>query len=239
MKAMIFAAGLGTRLQPFTHNIPKALVPVNGVPLLEIQIRKLLDFGVEEIIVNVHHFADQVKGVLKLNNDFGARIEVSDESDQLLDTGGGVAKAAWFFKGEENFILHNVDVVSGADLTQLSGLHNQCKALATLAVRKRKSSRYLIFDEDQRLSGWKNTKTGDEIISRKTETKNLLAFSGIHIINTRIFDLIPATGKFSIIQSYLSLSADNLIVGWENNDSYWFDVGTPEKLQDVEKYLQS
>ena len=238
MKAMIFAAGLGTRLRPLTDQIPKALVPVNGMPLLEIQIRKLKSIGINEIIVNVHHMAGEIKKFLKSKDHFGIRIEVSDESDQLLDTGGGIANASWFFKADENFLVHNVDILTNINLGSLVQKHKDTGALATLAVRLRKSSRYLLFDSKNRLTGWKNEKTGELIRCGTATIEKTLAFSGIHVINARIFNLMQNAGKFSIIKTYLSLAPANLIYGLEDSGSYWFDVETLKKLAEAEAFIR-
>ena len=239
MKAMIFAAGKGTRLKPFTNNTPKALVKVNGTPMLEIIIKKLIKAGVNEIIINVHYLANQIIDFLKLNNNFGIRIEISHEKEELLDTGGGLKKAAWFFDDNEPFILHNVDVISNIDLKGMIDFHNKNKALATLAVRKRTSSRYFIFNDKQELSGWENTKTSEKIISRTSEEYTSLAFSGIHIISPAIFNNIKQEGKFSIVQNYLELSKNNLILAYQHDKTYWFDIGNSEKLDVAEKYINS
>ncbi|RMG16441.1 MAG: nucleotidyltransferase family protein, partial [Bacteroidetes bacterium] len=191
MKAMIFAAGLGTRLRPLTHHRPKALVEVGGKCLLEIVIRRLLAHGFEEIVVNVHHFAGQVEAFLAQHAGFGARIAISDERSLLLDTGGGLRQAAWFFD-EQPFLVHNVDVLSDIDLTAMYQAHLQSGALATLACRRRQSSRYLLFDEQNHLCGWKNVKSGEVRMSRQVKSCHPLAFSGIHVIDPNIFAHLSA-----------------------------------------------
>ncbi len=237
MKAMIFAAGKGTRLKPLTDNTPKALVPVNGTPMIELVIKNLISIGVKEIIVNVHYLADQIIDFLNSNNNFGIRIEISDETNELLGTGGGLKKASWFFNSNEAFIVHNVDVISNIDLKGMFDFHNQNKALATLAVRKRTSSRYFIFNDKQELSGWENTKTSEKIISKPSDNIKKLAFSGIHIISPAIFKNIKQNGKFSIVQNYLELSKSNLILAYQHDKGYWFDIGSSEKLDVAEKYI--
>ncbi|MBU8891380.1 MAG: nucleotidyltransferase family protein [Bacteroidales bacterium] len=239
MKAMIFAAGKGTRLKPLTDTTPKALVPVNGTPLIELVIRKLITIGIKEIIINVHFLANQIIDFLNSNNNFGIRIEISDETDELLDTGGGLKKASWFFDDNDPFILHNVDVISDIDLMEMVNFHNKNNALATLAVRKRKSSRYFLFNRKQELCGWENTKDKKRIISRSAKDYSAFAFSGIHIINPEIFKNIYENGKFSIISTYFELSKSNLISAYQHDMDYWFDVGSPEKLKIVEKYINS
>ncbi len=239
MKALIFAAGLGTRLQPLTNETPKALIPVLGTPLLEIQIQKLIAFDICDIIINTHHLADQVVEFLRIKKNFGINIVVSDESGALLDTGGGIRKAAWFFEEEDDFLVHNVDVLSNINLQSIINFHKKNNTLATLAVRQRKSNRYLLLDPDHVLCGWHNIKTGEKIMARKAAELHSFAFSGIHVINTRIFSLIKETGKFSIIKTYLNLAGEHLIRGFEHSESYWFDVGTLEQLKEAEKFLQN
>jgi NDP-sugar pyrophosphorylase family protein len=238
MKAMIYAAGLGTRLRPLTNFKPKALVEIKGITLLELTIARLKTAGFDEIIINVHHFAEQVKEFLKQKNNFNIHVEISEESEQLLDTGGGLKKASWFFDGNKAFLVYNVDVISDIDLKYLYNTAEQNHAIATLAVRERKTSRYLLFDDELNLCGWKNTKTGETKIS-KGELAGLLpyAFSGIQIINPAIFDLINESGKFSMIDLYLRLAADNNIKAFMHNDGYWLDVGKPESLDEAGKII--
>jgi len=238
MKAMIYAAGLGTRLRPLTDNKPKALVEINGVTLLEHTINKLKAAGFDEIIVNVHHFAELVKNFLTQKNNFGIRIEISDESEQLLDTGGGLKKASWFFDDGKAFLVHNVDVVSDIDLKKFHESFSQTGALASLAVRNRATSRYFLFDDDLNLCGWKNTETG-EIKTVKGEAGNLspLAFSGIQMISPGIFSLINESGKFSITGLYLRLAEENTIKAYRHDDGFWIDVGKPESLTEAAKMI--
>lgn len=239
MKAMIFAAGKGTRLKPLTNNTPKALIKVNGVPMLELVINNLINIGVNEIIINVHYLANQIIDFLKSKNNFGIRIEISDETDELLDTGGGLKKASWFFNDNKPFILHNVDVISNIDLNEMLNFHINNKALATLAVRKRTSSRYLIFNNKQELCGWENKKNSVKIISRSSKKYYSLAFSGIHIINPEVFKNINENGRFSIISTYFAHSENKLILSYQHDKDYWFDIGNPEKLDIAEKYINS
>ena len=238
MKAMIFAAGKGTRLKPLTENMPKALVKINGKPMLEHVITKLKDCGVQEIIINVHYLADQIIQFLKEKQNFGIKIEISDERDKLLNTGGGLKKAAWFF-GKESLIVHNVDVISNINLKEMINFHKKNNALATLAVRKRITSRYFLFTGNKELCGWKNTQTNEEIITKTSETTSNFAFSGIHIINPMIFDYIKQEGTFSIVNSYLELSKTQTILGYEHNKDYWFDIGKPENLLEAENFIKS
>ena len=242
MKAMIFAAGLGTRLQPLTGKMPKALVPVSGKPLLEHVIEKLKDAGFDEIIVNVHHFSGQVVRFLAEKNNFGIRIEISDETDLLLDTGGGIKKAVAFFDDEKPFLVHNVDIFSNADLHKIYDFALKSNALATLLVSKRQSSRYLLFDKNRRLAGWLNDTTGEV----KSPYKNLnindcekLAFGGIHVVSPGIFKLMDTwTGKFSIIEFYLSVCDKHEICAYMPENLKLLDVGKMDSLGIAEKFLQ-
>ena len=225
-KAMILAAGLGTRLRPLTNSIPKALVRVNGQTLLEGAIRHLADSGVTEIIINVHHFADQVIQFLSQHHNFGLDLYISDERDQLLDTGGGLKNASWFFEGGKPFIVRNVDIVSDLDFHAMMEQHLKSRTLATLAVRNRQTSRYFLFDPELRLCGWTNLKTGEKILSEETKMNpEMLAFSGIQILNPEIFSLITETGKFSLTDLYLRLAKEHLIKGFIDDGSVWRDVG--------------
>lgn len=234
MKAMIFAAGLGTRLMPLTHEKPKALVSLRGKPLLQIVIEKLIRQGFTEVIVNVHHFGEQVQQFLSDHENFGIRIAVSDEQDELLDTGGGILKASWFFDDNRPFLVHNVDVLSDIDLQAMARVHSTSGALATLAVRKRTTTRYLMFDDALRLCGWKNLKTGEQVLARPGHRTSDYAFSGIHMISPEIFKLITEKGRFSIINTYLRLAEKHPIQAYPHDQSVWKDVGKPQDLADVE-----
>ncbi|MFI5088128.1 MAG: bifunctional transaldolase/phosoglucose isomerase [Terriglobales bacterium] len=231
MKAMVLAAGLGTRLRPLTESRPKALVEVNGRTLLEIALSRLRSFGIREVIVNAHHFADMIVAYLKANENFGMRVQVSRE-DVLLDTGGGLKKAAWFFRensdsSDEPFLLHNVDVISTIDLRRMVQYHKQSHALATLAVQDRKTSRYLLFDEQSQLCGRRSgTDERPELVRPATQPK-ALAFSGIHVISPRLFAKMSEDGVFSIVTCYLRLAAaGEKIVGFRADEYYWRDLGT-------------
>ena len=245
MRAMILAAGMGTRLRPLTDHRPKALVEVAGQTLLEIALRRLQQFGFREVIVNVHHFADMVVDYLKQNNNFGMRIEISRE-DVLLDTGGGLKKAAWFFleenHGEEPFLLHNVDVLSTIDLRRMAEFHKQNQALATLAVQERETSRYLLFDEGNQLCGRRSGRDQEPEIVRPSKEAQALAFSGVHVISPRIFSLMSEDGVFSIINSYLQLAGQGeKILAFRADEFYWRDLGKPENVaqaaQDVKQQV--
>lgn len=237
MKAMILAAGLGTRLKELTQEKPKALVEVAGKPLLAHVLNKLIASGFDEIVINVHHFAQQVIDYLK-NNYSSFTIHISDESNQLLDTGGGILKAKPFLAGNEPFLVHNVDIISDIDLQQLMKFHLERECLATLAVSNRDSSRKLLFDTQIRLRGWKNLNTGETIIpGNSTEDLIELAFSGVHVISPTIYNHINSTGAFSIIKTYLSLCEQHHISGFPVSHNFVIDVGKPEGLASAEKYL--
>ncbi len=236
MKAMILAAGIGSRLRPITDTRPKALVEINKIPLLEIVIKRLISFGFDKIIINTYHFADQILNFLKQKNNFDIEIVISNESKKLLGTGGGLKRAAWFFNDGNPFLLHNVDIISNINLNDLISFHTKSGSIATLAVKNRQTSRYLLFDEKKILCGWENKKTGEKIISRKSESKlHPMAFSGIHVIDPVIFNFKKMEESFSIIDFYLHLAKEHKISGYEHNDSYWFDVGKKENLAEIEK----
>ncbi|MDE3187363.1 MAG: nucleotidyltransferase family protein [Acidobacteriota bacterium] len=235
MKAMILAAGLGTRLRPLTDDRPKALVEVAGHSLLEITLVRLRSFGVREVIVNTHHYADMMLDYLKAHDNFGMRIEVSRE-EVLLDTGGGLKKAAHFFldssgSSHEPFIVHNVDVLSTIDLGSMMRFHAEHGALATLAVQDRETSRYLLFNGHAQLCGRRAGSHGkDELVRPALEVK-ALAFSGIHVISPRLFAKMEEQGAFSIITAYLRLAAEGeKIIAFRADQSYWRDLGRPENV---------
>jgi mannose-1-phosphate guanylyltransferase len=241
MKAMILAAGLGTRLRPLTDARPKALVEVAGRTLLEITLARLRAFGIREVIVNAHHFADMVVEYLKANSNFGMHIDISRE-ELLLDTGGGLKKAAWFFEDssgkDEPFILHNVDVISTIDLERMVQFHKKRQALATLAVQGRETSRYLLFDEQLRLCGRLSGKDqhAEFVNSSQQLDVQALAFAGIHVISPRIFSMMSEEGAFSIVTSYLRLAKQGEpITGFQADEYYWRDLGRPENVAQAEK----
>jgi NDP-sugar pyrophosphorylase family protein len=231
MKAMILAAGKGTRLLPITKNKPKVLVEIQGIPLLEHTIRYLLHFGINEIIINVYQFASQIIDFLNKNNSFGIRIEISDEYDELLDTGGGLFKARWFFDDGKPFVLTSSDVITNLDLNEMVQFHQKYKPLATLAVKQRKSTRDFIFDQDYHLCGWHNNTIGETRMVRQVQDQIKIAFSAIHIINPSIFDYITERGCFSITDVYLRLAAMHTVLGYEHNQSFWFECGRIENIE--------
>jgi NDP-sugar pyrophosphorylase family protein len=233
MKAMILAAGLGTRLGPLTNSKPKALIEINGICLLELLIERLKSFGFDEIIVNVHHFSEQIINFLNTKKNFGIRIEISEETE-LLDTGGGLKKAAWFFDDHKSFLLHNVDVITDLDYTNLLSQHIDSNALATLAVRSRKTRRYFLSDENNNLCGWHSLDKNEKKIARtpKGELRQV-SFMGIHVISPEIFSIINIGDRFSIIESYLKLAANHQIKVAHCDKARWLDLGTLENLKEA------
>lgn len=238
MKAMIFAAGLGTRLKPITDFIPKALVEINGEPILGYQIKRLASFGFTTIVVNVHHHAEKVKSFLSTLKMPGVEVLISDESDLLLDTGGGLWKAARFLKGDEPFLVHNVDILSNINLRNVYQKHLQSEALASLVVSNRESSRRFLFNHDGFLRGWENSKSGERKLPC-SETENLVpaAFSGIHVVDPSIFSLHNQQGVFSIVDVYLSLCGKHSIKAINPIDSMILDIGTPQKLEEANRLV--
>jgi len=240
MKAMIFAAGLGTRLKPLTDTIPKALIPIAGKPLLEHVILKLKAAGFNEIIVNVHHFPDQVIDFLQSKNNFDIHIVVSDERDLLLDTGGAVRKASWFFDDGKPFLVHNVDILSNVDLKVLYDEHAASRSIATLVVSKRNTFRYLLFNEDKRLCGWINEKTGETkpVVFNDISGFNKLAFAGIQMLSPDVFKLMENLNpKFPIMDFYLSNARYQIIKGYVPTDFQMLDVGKLDILDEAERFV--
>ena len=248
MRAMVLAAGLGTRLRPLTDDRPKALVTVAGRTLLELTLGRLRTFGVNEVILNVHHFADMIVAYLQANQNFDMRIEISRE-DVLLDTGGGLKKAAWFFledggPKDEPFIVHNVDVLSTIDLARMVRFHSEHNALATLAVQQRDNSRPLLFNEHGQLCGRRigpGPGSGAETEWALPAQKfNSFAFCGIHVLSPRIFANLPEQGVFSIIPAYLRLASQGeSILAFRADEYYWRDLGRPEDIAEAERDIAS
>ncbi len=225
MKAMILAAGLGTRLKPFTEHHPKALFRINGKSLLQRNIEYLQSFGVADIVVNVHHFAGQIIAAIKENNGWGCNVIISDETNEVLETGGGLKKAAHFFENDsEPFILMNADMLTDLDISEMKNLHTKNNPLATLAVTDRATSRYLLFNQSNILCGWLNEKTGEQ----KGNVGAKKAFSGIHIISPKIFSFITEEGKFSMIDLYIRLTTTQQILAYDHSNGKLIDVGKPE-----------
>lgn len=240
---MIFAAGIGSRLKPLTDNMPKALIPVNGKPMLEHVILKLKAFGFDQIVINIHHLGEQIIDFLKANNNFGIQIFISDEKDYLLDTGGGLKKAQQFLQGDEPFLIHNADIISDIDLKKLYDSHLENNPLATLLVSQRETSRYLLFDKSNKLCGWRNRETG-EIKSFypyfDPSHYQEYAFGGIHVLSPQIFDWLQEwTGRFSIINFYLSVCAKTNIRAYVAENLHLLDIGKPETLAQAEEWMKT
>jgi len=233
MKAMIFAAGLGTRLRPITNNLPKALVKINNKTLLEIAIENLVHNGFDEIIINVHHFAKQIINYIDKNN-FEADIQISNESEFLMDTGGGLKKASWFFDDGTPFLLYNVDIMSNFDLNKFYNHSLKSDCIASLVIKNRKSGRYLLFNDDNLLCGWRNVITGQIVNSKQISNLNEFAFSGIHFVKPNIFSLMPDKEKFSMIDLYLQIMDTQNIAGYLDVDSFWLDVGKTKHIKTAE-----
>lgn len=232
MKALLLAAGLGTRLKPFTEKHPKALATVHGKTLLEWNIRYLRRYGIEEVIVNVHHFADQIEETIHKNGGFGSRVSVSDERDEVLETGGGLLKAAPFFAGEEAFVVMNVDALTNLDLADMLTHHHQHGPEATLAIQRRETSRFLLFDDELRLCGWRNI--GPPLIertARNCDAPKGFGFVGVQILTPTFLKSIKRTGKFSIIDAYMDAAPEYDVMGYDCTDALFIDVGKPESLE--------
>ncbi len=234
---MILAAGMGTRLKPLTNNKPKALLELGGRTLLEIQIRKLLQAGIKEIIINVHHFADQIEQCLNENHSFGAQVTISNERRQLLDTGGGIRKASWFFKDCAFFLVHNVDVITDLDLADFINSARQKNSEGLLAIRKRKSVRQLLFNEELQLKGWQNLEEGKSVLvdaGSQLENFQAYAFSGIHLIRSSLASKFPES-PHSIIRTYLQLSSEHQIHGYDHTPTHWWDIGKYKELEELSR----
>lgn len=242
---MVFAAGLGTRLKPFTLQHPKALVPVAGVPMLRRVLEKIKEAGIEDVVVNVHHFAGQIIDYLKDNRNFGLNIHISDESGLLLDTGGGILHARKWLEGD-TFLVHNADILTDFSLREMIECHNASKADVTLLCAFRDTSRYLLFERDNRMCGWENVKTG-EIKPSGLKTEDLIprAFGGVHILGPKVLDMLQKyaskEGKevFSIVPFYVSSCADLDIRSFTpSGPCRWHDVGKPESLAEAEEAMR-
>jgi len=234
MNALILSAGLGTRLKPFTDSHPKALAPVNGKPVLQRNIEYLQQYGITNVMVNVHHYADQIIHAIKSNSGWGSNVLISDETNAVLETGGGIKKAGWFLEQTENCVVVNADILTDLKLNEMIDEHRMNMSLATLATSSRVSSRCLLFNYINQLCGWRNIKTGEEKIPvpiENTLTLTPKSFSGLQILNNRIFRLMRMTGKFSIIDAYLDLCSDQRISSYDHSHTKFMDIGTTEKLQ--------
>lgn len=234
MKALIFAAGKGTRLKPFTDRYPKALVKVNEVTVLERNIKYLQTFGINNFVINVHHFGSQIVSFLNENNNFNAEISISDEKQELLETGGGLLFAKRYLENEEDFLIMNADILTDLALDNLIAEHQSKGNFVTLAVSERNSSRKLLFNEEQTLRGWLNVDTGEQKLAEFNKEFKPMAFSGIHCVNKSIFNKIKRRGKFSIMEEYLDLMKTDVIKGFFHNANL-IDVGKPEAVAAAEK----
>lgn len=234
---MIFAAGMGTRLQPFTDNHPKALAQVNGVPLLERNIKYLQSYGINDFVINIHHFGGQILAFLAENDNFGANIEISNESDELLETGGGLLFAKRFLENEKTFLIMNVDILTDLNITNFINIHELKGGMVTLAVSDRDSTRKLLFNDKMYLKGWKNLTTNKKTVVGGIFKLRELAFSGVHCVNSEIFTKITRTGKFSIMDEYLDLMKEDIIIGYQHTANL-IDVGKPESVAEAEKLFR-
>ncbi|HEX2683447.1 MAG TPA: sugar phosphate nucleotidyltransferase, partial [Ferruginibacter sp.] len=230
MKAMIFAAGLGTRFKPWTNMHPKALALVNGKSLLQHNIEYLQQYGITDVVVNVHHFPGQIMETIKAHNGWGSNIFISDETDELLETGGGLLKARDLLEDGEPFITLNADFLTNLDINALLDFHAEKNALISFGITNRKTSRYFLFDEENRLCGWRNTATGEERISIANDNLKEMAYSCVVVFQPEVFDLIPQRGKFSLVETYLSLAAEHPIYGYDHSGDKLVDVGKPESV---------
>ena len=234
MKAMILAAGVGSRLRPLTDTTPKALIDINGTPILEIIQRRLKAAGVSQVILNLHHLGEQIVDFLQSRQNFGLRVAFSRE-EELLDTGGGLKKASWFFDDEKPFFLHNVDALCNVDLTQMLHAHHSAEALATLLTEDRPSSRFFLFDTSEQLCAWQSTETGKTLWAGKpVPTARLLAFNGVHVISPRIFSMMIEEGNFSINRAYLRLAGEGeRILAHHPEGCFWRDIGRIGQLEEI------
>lgn len=238
MKAMIFAAGLGTRFKPWTDNHPKALAMVNGKSLLQRNIEYLQQYCITDVVVNVHHFANQVIDAVQQNKGWGSNIMISDETGIVLETGGGLLNAKKFLENDEPFITLNVDILTDLNLNKLIDFHGQQKPLISFGVTNRQTSRYFLFDDNNRLCGWRNVKTNEEKIVINKPGLVQKAYSCVVIFEPNIFSLIKQTGKFSLVETYLNLAADHLISGYDHSGDKLVDVGKPQSVAVAEEYFK-
>lgn len=243
MKAMIFSAGLGTRFKPWTDHHPKALALVNGKSLLQRNIEYLQQYGITDVVVNVHHFADQIIEAVEKNKGWGSKVVISDERDEVLETGGGLLKAKHLLEGDEPFITLNVDILTNLNLDDLLAFHQQRKPLISFAVTNRKTARNFLFDDSDKLCGWRNVTTGEEkgpvlhYTNHEKQRLNEKAYSCVVVFEQRFFSLIKQTGKFSLTEPYLDLAADHTILGYDHSGDLLVDVGKPESVAVAEAYF--
>ncbi|MBZ5857976.1 nucleotidyltransferase family protein [Flavihumibacter profundi] len=234
MKAMIFAAGLGTRFKPWTDEHPKALALVNGKPLLQRNIEYLQRFGITEVVVNVHHFANQVIAAIEKNKGWGSKVTISDETGEVLETGGGLLKARPLLEGNEPFVTINADILTDLDLNKLLAFHKAQQSLISFGITNRKTSRYFLFDETNRLCGWTNTRTGEQRIAIEKPGLHPMAYSCVVVFEPAVFPLIRQRGKFSLVDTYLDLAPDHRIMGFDHTGDRLVDVGKPESVVEAE-----
>jgi N-acetyl-alpha-D-muramate 1-phosphate uridylyltransferase len=235
MKAMIFCAGLGTRFKPWTDKHPKALAIVNGKSLLQRNIEYLQQYSITDVVINVHHFAKQIIKAVKENKGWGSNIIISDEINEVLETGGGLSKAKNFLEGDQPFITLNVDILTDLDINKLIAFHHQHKPLISFGITNRETSRYFLFDENNRLCGWRNVKTNEEKISINKPNLQQKAYSCVVVFQQETFSLIQQTGKFSLTETYLHLAAEHTILGYDHTGDNLIDVGKPESIAEAEK----
>ena len=238
MKGMIFAAGLGTRFKPWTDHHPKALALVNGKTLLQRNIEYLQTYGIYDVVVNVHHFAGQIKSAIEQNNGWGSEISISDESNEVLETGGGLLKAKDLLANSEPFITLNADILTDLNIDELKQFHKNETALVSFGISNRKSTRNFLFDANNRLCGWENNQTGEKKISISDKELHPMAYSCVVVFEPRIFELIPQRGKFSLTDTYLSLAATHKIMGLDHSGGKFIDVGKPESVEAAEKLFK-
>jgi N-acetyl-alpha-D-muramate 1-phosphate uridylyltransferase len=237
-KAMIFAAGLGTRFKPWTDHHPKALAMVNGKSLLQRNIEYLQTQGITDVVVNVHHFADQIVDAVAQNQGWGSQVTISDETDAVLETGGGLVKARPLLDGDSPFVTINADILTDFNIADLLAFHQQTQALISFAVSDRATSRYFLFDETNRLSGWTNTQTGEEKIVRPADNLRRMAYSCVVVFEPAVFPLIRQTGKFSLTDMYLDLAPEHKIMGFPHSGDRWIDVGKTDSVKKAEAIFE-
>ncbi|MBO9618503.1 MAG: NTP transferase domain-containing protein [Niabella sp.] len=238
LRGMIFCAGLGTRFKPWTDQHPKALAVINGKSLLQRNVEYLQQYGIKQLVVNVHHFADQIVEAIKEHKGWGSEITISDETDAVLETGGGLLKAKPLFTPGEKFITCNADILTDLDISQLIAFHEANKPLISMAVGDRKTSRYLLFDENNTLCGWRNIATGEEKIARPADTLIQKSYDCVVVFEYEVFNHIPFTGKFSLIDLYLHLAKTHTIKGFQHHADRWIDVGKPESVAPAEQLFR-
>lgn len=240
VNALIFAAGLGSRLKPLTNSVPKALVEVGGMPLLEIALRKMGKAGIQKVVVNIHHHAEKVRGFLSTFRCERMEVVISDEQDCLLDTGGGLLKAEPLFDAGAHVLLCNVDVITTADLNAFLNFHFQQRNPVSLMIKKRQASRYLLFDEKMHLAGWRHGSSGEEQLLRPGVPLTPFGFQGMHIISSEIFPFLDkeGAGAFPITPFYLKIAREMPVAGYLCNDADWIDIGTPKKLARARAFVE-